>query len=89
MKYLCVCHEKRALSPPKLSTKGAKWDARLAVPAVCRLWPSDDYDEDDLEEEEEDDVDDDDDDNEDEVGWGWPGGEGGWYYFYFGELMQK
>ena len=37
-------------------------------PNIPHIWPSDDYDEDDLEEEEEDDVDHDDDDNEDEVG---------------------
>ena len=33
--------------PPELSAGGAKQDARKALPAVGRLWPSDDDDDDD------------------------------------------
>ena len=33
--------------PPKLSVRGAKQDARLALPAIGRLWPSGDDDGDD------------------------------------------
>ena len=67
MKCLCVC-QKISTFLSELSARGTKRDVCQALPAAGRLWPSDDYDEDDLEEEEEDDVDDDDDENEDEVG---------------------
>ena len=37
---VCVCHKKSSLPTSELST--AKWVARLALPAVGRLWPIDD-----------------------------------------------
>ena len=39
---LCAYNEKSSLSPSELSAGGAKRDARQALPAVGRLWPSDD-----------------------------------------------
>ena len=44
---LCAYNEKSSLSPSELSAGGAKRDARQALPAVGRLWPSDDDDDDD------------------------------------------
>ena len=50
-----MCHKKSLFSPPELSAGGAKRDTCLALPAISRLWPSDD----------DDDVDDADNDDDD------------------------
>ena len=39
-----MCHKKSLFSPPELSAGGAKRDTCLALPAISRLWPSDDDD---------------------------------------------
>ena len=39
---MCVSRKIITSYPPQLSTGGAKRDAREALPAVGRLWPSDD-----------------------------------------------
>ena len=41
---LCAYNEKSSLSPSELSAGGAKRDACQALPAVGRLWPSNDDD---------------------------------------------
>ena len=42
VKCVSVCHKKSSLPTSELSA--AKWVARLALPAVGRIWPSDDDD---------------------------------------------
>ena len=39
-----VCHEKSSLPPSELSARGAKWATCKALPAIGRLWPSDNDD---------------------------------------------
>ena len=39
-----MCHKKSLFSPPELSAGGATRDTCLALPAISRLWPSDDDD---------------------------------------------
>ena len=56
MQCLCVCLSRKMITS-QLSARGAKRDARQALPAVGRLWPSDD---------DGDDADDDDDNDEDD-----------------------
>ena len=42
--YMMRCLSRKMITsyPPGLSAKGAKWDACWALPAIGRLWPSDD-----------------------------------------------
>ena len=68
--YLSVCNEKWSLPTSELSAGGAKWAARFALPAVGRLWPSDDDDDDGDDDDDDDDEDDDDEVEGDSAEWG-------------------